>query len=133
MLRATQLRTSFAIDAWTLSALLGSDELPIFVYNWSESNDTMVLKVARCSDALCMKGTVATIHRGSRVTSFSETLGDDGKPVIGFRTEDGVLAITCGDAACTDGAVEVAHWNHAETPAPTAPSPGDRTPATISP
>jgi len=125
-------------NAWTLSALLGSDELPLFVYNWSESNDTMVLKVARCSDASCMKGTIATVHRGSRVTSFSTTLGDDGRPVIGFRTEDGVLAIMCGDAACTDGALGVARWDHTKTtftttlsgengPPPTAvePPPGD--------
>jgi hypothetical protein len=118
-------------NAWMLSALLGADELPLFVYNWSESNDTMVLKVARCSDASCMKGTVATIHQGSRVPSFSATLGVDGKPVIAFRTEDGVLAITCGDAACTEGAVGVARWDHTESGVATTSPPGDGPPTTV--
>jgi len=118
-------------NAWALSALLASDEVPLFVYNWSESNDTMVLKVARCSDASCMKGTIATIHRGSLVVSFSATLGDDGKPVIAFRAEDGVLAITCGDAACTDGALGVAHWDHTEPDVATTLPTGDRAPTTV--
>jgi hypothetical protein len=107
-------------NALVLSALVGSDDLPLFVYNWSESDDTMVLKVARCSDVSCMKGTVATVHRGSFVSSPTGTLGDDGKPIIAFRSGDGVLAITCGDAACTDGALDVARWNHTDPPLPTA-------------
>ncbi len=117
-------------NAWTLSAMLGSDELPLFVYNWSDSDDTMVLKVARCSDPSCMKGTIATIHRGSRVTSFSATLGGVGKPVIAFRTDDGVLAITCGDAACTDGALGVARWDHTESSVATTLPTDDGPPTT---
>jgi len=110
-------------NAWTISAIVGSDGLPLFIYNWSESTNSMVLKVARCGDVSCMKGTVATLHRGPRVSSFAATLDDEGNPVIAHRTEEGVLAVTCGDPGCTDGALEVTFWDHTETvPTTTMPS-----------
>ena len=88
----------------------GPDGLPIFVYGTEVPDGGNILAVAKCTDPDCTAGTIATLEE-TWVFDLSLALDGEGNPVIAYYTPPELKVVTCADAGCIKGAVEVGSWD----------------------
>ena len=100
----------------TVRLAIPADGLPVIAYpteggERTSEEITPALKVAKCADAACTSGTIATIAEGRNMWSADLTLGPDGPVVAFYDPPSRVGVVVCTDPGCISGAISVETWD----------------------
>lgn len=89
---------------------IAPDGLAVFVYGTEVREGGNILAVAKCTDPDCTEGTIATLEE-TWVFDLSLALDAGGNPVIAYYAPPELKVVTCADAGCVGGAVDVKTWD----------------------